>query len=43
MAIEEFATVNTVVDIEFYDMLYSFRLKKSAEHFFDQKVQAKRM
>jgi hypothetical protein len=24
-------------------MLYSYRLKKSAEHFFDQKVQAKRI
>ena len=43
VAIQELATVNTAVDIEFYDMLYSYRLKKSAEHFFDQKVQAKRM
>jgi len=43
VAIQELATVNTALDIEFYDMLYSYRLKKSAEHFFDQKVHAKRM
>ena len=36
------ANLDPDADLEFYDMLYMFRLKKSAEHFFDQKVQARR-